>query len=288
MRGALGDGYVEALRGSYPDVTNAADFVMYWWWAAASVVASGATQRAGLITTNSITQSSNRAVVSNALATGAEVVWVVGDHPWVDGAEGADVRVALTVIAPASGHGATWLRVDAEGRIAESRRVNRLNSDLSATADVAGAASVELVANAGLSFRGCTIVGGGFILDGDEAADLLRDAPLKDVVLPYINGRDLAQRPRGMWIIDFALRGKSEAASYARAFDIVRDRVRPERLGNGRKSYRDLWWRFAEPRPALRLARAGLDTIIVSPYVSKHRYFLSLRMRRPSLTTRCL
>jgi hypothetical protein len=31
MRLALGDGYVEALRDSWPDVPESADFVMYWW-----------------------------------------------------------------------------------------------------------------------------------------------------------------------------------------------------------------------------------------------------------------
>jgi hypothetical protein len=31
MRDALGDGYVQALRGAWPAVPESADFVMYWW-----------------------------------------------------------------------------------------------------------------------------------------------------------------------------------------------------------------------------------------------------------------
>ncbi len=38
MRDALGDGYVEALRGAWPDVPETADFVMYWWHHAAEAV----------------------------------------------------------------------------------------------------------------------------------------------------------------------------------------------------------------------------------------------------------
>ena len=42
MREALGDGYVEALRGAWPDVPESADFVMYWWHHAAQLGATGA------------------------------------------------------------------------------------------------------------------------------------------------------------------------------------------------------------------------------------------------------
>ncbi|MEI2625365.1 MAG: hypothetical protein V9G23_16805 [Giesbergeria sp.] len=44
MRAALGDGYVLALRGAWPEVPESADFVMFWWHhaAAASRVRAGA------------------------------------------------------------------------------------------------------------------------------------------------------------------------------------------------------------------------------------------------------
>lgn len=55
QRDAFGDGYVDALRAAYPNVPDSADFVMYWWYNAANEI-SGHAKRAGLITTNSITQ----------------------------------------------------------------------------------------------------------------------------------------------------------------------------------------------------------------------------------------
>src|SRR5690606_16930350 len=41
MRQALGDGYVEALRGAWPEVPESADFVMYWWDHAAELTRHG-------------------------------------------------------------------------------------------------------------------------------------------------------------------------------------------------------------------------------------------------------
>ena len=55
-------------------------------------VASGRTIRAGLITTNSITQRQNRGPVVAAAERGARVCWAIADHVWYDGADGAEVR----------------------------------------------------------------------------------------------------------------------------------------------------------------------------------------------------
>jgi len=63
MREALGDGYTEAVRATYPDVPESADFVMYWWEKAASLVRAGAVRQFGFITTNSLRQTFNRRVV---------------------------------------------------------------------------------------------------------------------------------------------------------------------------------------------------------------------------------
>ncbi len=67
MRAALGDGYAEALRGTWADVPESADFVMYWWHKAALTVRAGGARRFGFITTNSLRQTFNRRVVQAAL-----------------------------------------------------------------------------------------------------------------------------------------------------------------------------------------------------------------------------
>ncbi len=164
MREAFGDGYVDALRGAYSDVPDSIDFVMYWWVRAAREVAVRRTIRAGLITTNSITQTFHQPLLAEAASIGAQIVWAAPDHPWADGSDAAAVRVAMTVLARGITF-ATRVDVDERGAVVLSRQVSRLNSDLSADADVPTAASVPLRSNGGCSCRGVTLVGAGFLID---------------------------------------------------------------------------------------------------------------------------
>lgn len=122
QREAFGDGYVDALRAAYKTVPDAADLVMYWWYKAAKEVAEGRTIRAGLITTQSITQKQNRQVIADAEAKGARVSWAIADHYWNDGSDDARVRVAMTVIAkdPPS---ATLVTVDGDTNVVGTQRV---------------------------------------------------------------------------------------------------------------------------------------------------------------------
>ena len=272
MRTALGDGYVDALRAVYPDLPEGVDLVMFWWWRAADLIASRRVIRAGLITTNSITQISHQPIVTTAHDRGAKVIWAVRDHPWSDESDDAAVRVAMTVLSVAQTY-STLVIVDKHGSVVEERRSPRFNSDLTIGADIARASAVPLLSNSGLSFRGFTVVGSGFLLDSSEAKELQIDETDRRIITPYVNGRDLAQRSRNKWIIDFGLMTEEEARYYSRPFDIVRSRVKPERDTNNRASYRRFWWRFAEARPALRSARSDLQTVIVSPYVSRFRHF---------------
>ncbi|MDP3849154.1 MAG: hypothetical protein Q8Q59_01530 [Luteolibacter sp.] len=64
----LGDGYLSALRAAHSHIPANIDFVMYWWNHSAELLDNGKIQRFGLITTNSITQSFNQAVVEPALS----------------------------------------------------------------------------------------------------------------------------------------------------------------------------------------------------------------------------
>jgi hypothetical protein len=277
MREALGDGYVDALRRVCRDVPESADYVMYWWSRAAAAVSSGRTLRAGLITTNSITQTYNRAIVSTWADAGARVVWTIPSHPWLDETDSAAVRVAMTVIS-AEGMTARRIEVDDSGKVVAVSEARQLNADLTTTADVAATASVPLLANSYLASGGFSPQAGGFVLEEDEGLRLLdMSESHAQVVRPYIGGRDVASRRRNRYLIDFGFLTEEEAASqYPVLFDIVRDRVRPVRSTNKRKSYRELWWRLGEPRPLLRAAIEGLPRMIATPYVARHRYFTFL------------
>ena len=282
QREVFGDGYVDALRAQYPEVPESADLVTFWWYRAAHEVAEHRTLRAGLITTQSITQRQNRVVIANAAAKGARVVWAIADHVWYEGGDGAEVRVAMTVTAYEP-RDATLVEVAHVERargdvpIIRDTRVSRLNDDLSATADVAGATNARLLGNAGLTTRGYMLFGAGFILPSHEAVRLLeQDADLRSRIKPFRNGKDLAARPRNAYVIDFGLMEEEEARRYPVLFDLVRTRVKPERDANPRASRAQYWWRFGEPNQRFREMVSDLPRYIATPETSKHRFFVFL------------
>ena len=276
MREVFGDGYVEALRGAYPEMPESADYVMYWWHRTAEEIAPGRTLRAGLITTNSITQTLNRTVVEEALRRGVGIAWAVADHPWVDEAGGASVRVAITVLDrnPPSG---MIVSVNDRAEMIREVSTSRINADLTGHVDVASAAQGRLLANRGLASNGYSIFGRGFVLDRGEAEYLLNlDVAHAQIIKPYVGGRHLTQGGSRQYVIDFGLREEHEAAAFPVLFDIVRDRVKPERDANKREGRRRNWWRFGEPVRAFREAACDLEKFIGTAYVSKHRFFTFL------------
>lgn len=274
MREGLGDGYVDALRGAYPDVARSADFVIYWWYRASTEVATRRAARAGLITTNSIVQSQNRTAVTLARARGAFVRWAAPDHPWVDGADAAAVTVCMTVMSSEPGE-VRLLSVNRQNGSGTLRTVPQINDDLSAHADVASATRTSLRANEGLAAFGFALHGRGFVLEEDEVQSLLLDPAERDVLRPYFGGRDFTQRPRNLWVIDFGYMTEGEARTHPRAFDLIRNRVKPERDANARQTIRDFWWRYGWPRRELREATRGLDRVILTVETAKFRVFCS-------------
>ena len=274
MRAALGDGYVQALRGAWPEVPESADFVMFWWHHAARQVAAGAVRRMGLITTNSLRQTFNRRVVQAALDAGAHLHMAVPDHPWVDAANGAAVRIAMTVLAAGPGEGQLLAVAHeqagefGEMAVALDEQQGFIHADLRVGANVA--AAQHLRAMQGISSPGVKLHGAGFIVTPEQAEALNSPA----LVHPYRNGRDLTDKPRGVMVIDaFGLSAEALRDQHPAVYQWLQERVKPERDQNNRATYRDNWWLFGEPRKDMRPALAGLPRYIATVETTKHRVF---------------
>ena len=280
MREALGDGYVDALRGAWPKVPESVDFVMYWWHRSAELVSAGQTERFGLITTNSLRQTFNRRVVQMALTEGITLQFAIPDHPWVDNANGAAVRVALTVAGVVQGPG-KLLTVTSESpgengevQVEMTQRQGLIHADLRIGANVAAAKALQ--ANMDLSNRGVQLFGAGFIVTPEEAAGLgLGTVPgLEKHVRQYRNGRDLTSTPRGVMVIDmFGLGVDDVRAKFPAAYQWLLERVKPERDHNNRESRRRNWWLFGETNPKLRRQLKSLPRYIATVETAKHRVF---------------
>jgi hypothetical protein len=285
MRGEMGDGYVEALRTLYAEVPESVDYVMYWWHRAAELIREGKVRRFGFITTNSIRQTFQRRVLTQHLtaANPASLVFAIPDHPWVDSADGADVRIAMTVAEGGQRPGtlsrvATELPGDENGAKVEfSSKGGLLHPDLAIGPNTSSAQ--PLIANSQMSCPGVKLHGAGFIVTPEEAAQLgLGRIPgLEQHIRPYRNGRDLAAQSRGVMVIDlFGLEIDSVRQNFPEVYQWLHDRVKPERDHNNRATYRLNWWIHGEPRRELRPALHGLQRFIATIETAKHRFFVFL------------
>ena len=206
---------------------------------------------------------------------GFHLAFAIPDHPWVDSADGAAVRIAMTVgAAGASGEGRLLSVTDEREGKGEGLHVTLLeqngllHADLRIGANVAAAKA--LAANSGLASRGFQLIGAGFIVSPEEATRLEADAPIK----PYRNGRDLTERPRGVKVIDlYGLSTDEVRARFPATYQWVLERVKPERDQNARAGYRNNWWIFGEARRDLRSTLVGLPRYVATVETAKHRAF---------------
>ena len=211
------------------------------------------------------------------------LVFAVPDHPWVDSADGAAVRISMTV-GEGGEHAGKLAVVLEEGKgqgegsaVTLQTRDGKLQSDLRVGANVSAAS--PLLANEGISSPGVKLHGSGFIVTPEEATQLGlgRDSGLEQHIREYRHGRDLTQTPRGVMVIDlFGLSAKDVRERYPDVYQRVLERVKPEREHNNRASYRENWWIFGEPRSEIRPALRNLTQYIATVATSKHRFFTFL------------
>ena len=280
IRGAVGSGYLDALRSVYDDVPQNADYVMYWWHRAAEAVRQGATRRFGLITTNSIRQSFSRSVLETHLkdSKNFRIAFCVPDHPWIDAHLGAAVRVAMTVGA---GAGLPGKLSEIEAESYDEEGVAQIDFTTSQgditpalTVDYDPAACPPLIANKGVCSVGYQLSGKGFVLTRDEVATHFQNTS-KRLIKPLLSGRDITQRTRDLFAIDVC--GFTETALRDREPDIYQwlaARVKPERDENARKSVAAKWWIFGEPRNTFRPALVGTRSAVATSLTARHRIFV--------------
>ena len=156
---------------------------------------------------------------------------------------------------------------------AHEERAAHFNSDLTVEVDIAAAAQLALTANDGLAACGFMLAGNGFVLSEEEAKQLLAETSFEEIVHPYCKGGELTSRLEGRYVIDFAQMSEAEARSFTQAYQIVSDRVKPQRLANAQPTRAKYWWRFGRPNTALRNALMDLSRFIATTETAKHRFF---------------
>ena len=263
-------GYAEALWSANPLVPKSADFVMHWWDRAADILTRNGTRlmRFGFVTTNSITQIFSRRVIERYLSPSASeqrqrlsLILAIPDHPWTRATkDAAAVRIAMTV-AQAGTHEGQLVEIIGEAKLDsdEPELIERsecaiIHPDLTTGTDVTRLAPLK--ANEGVCSPGVKLHGSGFIVSPAQAKDLGLGTieGLEAHIRPYLNGRDLLQRPRGALVIDlFGLAEDEVMDSFPDLYQYllvkVRDSVDEKTLRravrNPRASYKSsvvFWW----------------------------------------------
>lgn len=251
VRGALGSEYVEWLKREFG--VGVKDLCTYWFRLAQQHLKPG--HRAGLVGTNSISQNLGRAAsLEYIVAQGGAITNAVSSQKWP-----GDAKVHVSLV--------NWINGEYDGpHVLDGEVVEGIDASLRVPGDWT---PQVLTANKNHCFEGPSPKAKGLLIGEGTARRLLArtDTDYSVVVRPYLTADDITKHPEqkpSRWAIDFGLRSLEQALQFPAAIEIVRQLVKPERESNNRKSYREKWWLFAEPRTALRHALQPLGRFAAS------------------------
>ena len=264
ITGALGQPYrdylLEYIAGGQ---RGHADYVAYFFLRAEVLLRSGGT--AGLLATNTIAQGDTREVgLDQITARGATVYRALPSRKWPGE---ANLEVAHV-----------WLRKGtwAGTFVLDDANVIGITSQLQPPGSVVGQPH-RLAANGRRSYNGSYVMGMGFVLEPQEAQELLEaDSRNRDVLFPYLNGEDLNSRwdqSPSRWVINFHDWPLEKAMEYFACFEIVERLVKAERMAQNDRYGRDHWWQFLRTRPELYATIAGFQRVLVLSLVNNHLGF---------------
>ena len=264
FREQLGDAYVGAVYSLYGDrIPNSSDLCCYWFEKARAQIADGKSRRAGLLATQAIRFQSNRPVLSRIKDDG-EIFYTISDREWIlDGA-----AVHISIVGFDDGSETT--------RVLDGVTVANINADLTSGVDLTNARPIAN--NKGIAFQGVGKVG-AFDISSAIVAEMLalpnpHGRPNNEVLRRWINGVDITQRQRNVWIIDFGVdMPEAQAALYEAPFEYIKENVMPERIKNKVKWRADNWWLHGFPASEMRQVLKPHSRYIGTSVTAKHRFF---------------
>lgn len=221
----------------------------------------------GLIATNSISQGTTRkAGLATILSDGGEIIFSLSSFDWPGKAA---VIASLVVIMKGKWFGA---------RIANGNLTTKINDLLEGVTEQL-AQPIRLPQNDGICFQGSCILGMGFFLAPELAAQFLKaDHKNTLVVKPSMGGQELNNRVNDRfdrWIIDFQEMEFEVVRQFIAPYEHIENYVKPERLTKDEKKYPRMvktWWKYWHSRSALYegIKRLNLSRVLARSRVSDH------------------
>jgi hypothetical protein len=274
ITGYLGNAYRDYLiKWLAMGKKGSADLVAYFFLRINSLLGDGGC--CGLVATNTICQGDTREVGLDQLVEkkGVKLYRGVSSAKW----EGTASLEVSHVWWSRSWNGKYWLN---------GEKVEGITPYLTKPGKIVGNPH-RLINNKGKSFIGSIVLGMGFVLTPEEAAELInRDERNKRVLFPYLNGEDLNTHPNqspSRWVINFHdwllspemddkdnPKGGPYASDFPDCLDIVERLVKPERDKVNRKVYREKWWIYAEKQRSLYQSIKDYKRTLIRSCVSKY------------------
>ncbi|WP_144722161.1 DNA methyltransferase [Cellulosimicrobium sp. TH-20] len=260
MGTSVRDWFVNALASGR---RGSADLVAYFYLRAQKLLAHHG--NLGLIATNTIAQGDTREVgLDSMVESGFVITRSIQSRPWPAVSANLEFAAVWGTLGPVA--------LDAP-RVSDGVPVVSISALLEPMGRVQGN-PLRLKSNSGRAFQGAIVHGSGFVVSRERAQSWVEgDEANAEVLLPFLNGEDLNQRPdcsAARWVIDFGLRGRDEASAFRAPFAHVNEFVKPVRLSNKDRAVREHpWWRFWRTVPALRRAIGDLNEVLVIALVSK-------------------
>jgi hypothetical protein len=255
--------FLNWIYSFYDPAGGTCDIVAYFFRRAFRLLSEDGAQ--GLIATNTIAQGDTREYgLAQILANDGIINYTLRSKRWPGR---ANLEVTLVTIQKDDWNGEFLI---------DGEKVEKINSYLSDEEPLP--TPFKLSENRRGSFVGSYVLGDGFLMQPEEAKRLIhKDDKNADVLFPYLNGADLNRNPDqspSRWVINFFDWPKSKAQKYEECFEIVEEKVKPQRMTDNRKSYREKWWQYAEKRPDLYSTIRMMDRVLVNALNTKYMSFI--------------
>lgn len=279
--------YAEKVYAAFPDVPKMADLCVHWFRLAHDRLKQGG--RAGLVGTKTIRQNESReASLDYVVAHGGTITEATAHQVW-SGEAVVHVSIVNWIKGQAAGIKKLFTQLgDQRDSPWKCEQANFIGPTLTTKTDVTSAKRLRANEKPKLVFQGQNPVHEGFFLTPEEATQMLRaDKNHRDVLFPYMIGRDLVENGEPTrWIIDFAQREMMAAMRYDSAFKRVKKLVMPdvlakaeaEKKATGKESTRwtrmaNRWWQFRDYQPGTMAAISKIPRYIACPRVTKRSVF---------------
>ena len=257
LSGSYGESYLNYLKESYYS-TGSCDLVAFFTQRIGKII--GINCFYSIITTNTISQGVTReSSLEYSQKNNLEIIFAIKSKKWPGIA-----ALEVSLISLYKGH---WNSI----RFLNEKKSNYINSYLDDNSQLLSPS--PLFQNFNKGFMGSTVFGEGFFLEKEKGEQLLTSAEYSQVIFPLLNGDDVNNNPNEMfsrYVINFFDWDEEKAKKFTIPYQIVEEKVRPQRLDQKIETAKKYWWRFHRQANGLIEKLKNTDKVLVIPITSKY------------------